>query len=226
MRPFRKFNLLVILATMGLLNAAGWAKPKPKIITFGNPYTVKLFIGPNEANTVPLKIRSLMVNGSVKEFTTGEVHQITDRIFVVRRAYRLNNNLPAEDRKVPNWIWQRGGWLMVDRLNAHISQLKLPEFDPFYSHASWFRDYVAYCGVSDDGGRLFAVVAQWGDRKPVLRKELGKVPEHGDTPNSYCTAPVWEKKPTRVTFQPKNGEPFSYTVFEHSVDAQPGSSDE
>ena len=30
---------------------------------------------------------------------------------------------------------------MVDRLTGQVAQLALDEFDPFYSQASWFRDY-------------------------------------------------------------------------------------
>ena len=47
----------------------------------------------------------------------------------------------------------------------------LPEFDSFYSAASWYRDYVAYCGVGDDGKKTYAMVAQISRRKPVLKKE-------------------------------------------------------
>ena len=63
-------------------------------------------------------------------------------------------------------------WLPVDRLTGRVSQLNLPEFDPFYSTASWYRDYIAYCGVSEDGKKLYAVVAQVGRRKPILKKML------------------------------------------------------
>ena len=44
---------------------------------------------------------------------------------------------------------------MVDRLTGHVSAISLPEFDSYYSPASWYRDYVAYCCVSDDGKKLF-----------------------------------------------------------------------
>ncbi len=217
---------LALCLSLCLLLAAGAFAQKPKVILFGTPYTVKLFLGPDEDNTVPMKVRSLKVDGRIREFTTGETHDITDRIFVVRRAFRLNNTLPQDESRAPSWIWQRGGWLMVDRLNGRVSQLKLPEFDGFYSDATWFRDYVAYCGVSESGDKLYAVVVQWGVRKPLLRKELGAVPEKGAMPDSYCDAPTWERKPTRVDFRPKQGDKFSYTVFSHAVDAQPGSSDE
>ncbi|HUO61217.1 MAG TPA: hypothetical protein VMU24_11150, partial [Candidatus Acidoferrales bacterium] len=169
----------LVVSALLMFSLAAAAASKPKVITFGKPYTVKLFLGPTEENTTNLKVRSLMVDGHIREFTTGDTHEITDRIFVVQRAFRLNNNLPLDDKKIPNWIWQKGSWVFVDRMTGRVSQIKLPEFDAFYSQAVWFRDYVAYCGVSEDGERLYAVVAQWGVKKPLLRKELGKVPEKG-----------------------------------------------
>jgi hypothetical protein len=157
-----------------LFSSSVAAASKPHIISFGKVMNVKLFLGPTEDRTAPLVVRPLYVDGKLKEFTTGDAHDVTDRLFVIRRAFRVNNNLPDEDgsRKLPNWMWQKGGWLMVDRTTARISQVALPVFDPFYSHASWFRDYVAYCGLSDDQNHLFAVVAQLGSKKPLLKKEI------------------------------------------------------
>jgi len=40
-----------------------------------------------------LKIRPLVVDGDVKEWTTGDAHDVTDRSFVVRRVIRLNDAL-------------------------------------------------------------------------------------------------------------------------------------
>src|SRR5262249_51560192 len=96
-------------------------------------------------------------------------------------------------------------------------QLNLPDFDPFYSSASWYRDYFAYCGLSDDGSKLFAVVGQVGRKKPVLRKELGPA-TNGDTPDSECAAPVWQRQPTRVNFSPVGRQKFSFEVWDRSVD--------
>src|SRR5215831_1659874 len=94
-----------------------------------------------------LKIRPLVVDGSVKEWTTGEAHDVTDRSFVVRRVLRINNELPGEKPVAGNhWVWQRGPWLVVDRVTGHVVALKLPDYDPGVSHVSWFRDYAAYCG--------------------------------------------------------------------------------
>ena len=219
--------LLFVFALIILCSGSVAAASKPHVISFGKVMNVKLFLGPTEDRTAPLAVRPLYVDGKLKEFTTGDTHDVTDRLFVIRRAFRVNNNLPDEDgsRKLPNWMWQKGGWLMVDRTTARISQVSLPVFDPFYSHASWFRDYVAYCGLSDDQNHLFAVVAQLGSKKPLLKKEIG-APSGDDDPEADCTAPTWEKQPTKVTFHPKKGEATSFTVFGRAADVAPGSAEE
>ena len=109
-----------------------------------------------------LKIRPLVVDGLVKEWTTGDAHDVTDRSFVVRRVLRINDELPGEKQgpRGNHWVWQRGPWLLVDRVSGHIAALKLPDYDPGVSLVSWFRDYGAYCGVTSSGKSLYAVVAQ------------------------------------------------------------------
>ncbi len=201
------------------------AASKSHAITYGKTLAVRLFLGPDEEHTAPMKVRALLVDAKLKEFVTGEAHDVTDRLFVVSRAYRLNNNLPADSSKPPTWVWERGGWLLVDRLTGHVSQLSLNEFDPFYSEASWFRDYVAYCGVSDSGEKLSAVVMQLGRKKPVLKKDLGNSGQ-GEMPDSECDPPLWEKKPTRVTFLPKHAEKQTFSIFGHAWDSAPGSDEE
>ena len=207
------------LITIALVACAGtWAAAaNPHVITFGKPLPVKLFVGPNQDKSVDLKIRSLYVDGKLKEFTTGEPHDITDRIFVVRRAYRLNDWLPEDEGTNHKWKWQRGGWLMVDRETGRVSQLNLPLFDPFYSVATWYRDYVAYCGLNDDATRLYAVVAQIGTKKPVLRRELSAA-NNGDLPDSECGAPDWQRGPTRVTFAPASGQKMTFAIKGHAAD--------
>ena len=46
-----------------------------------------------------LKIRALLVDGVLKEWTTGDAHDVTDRSFVVRRVIRLNDALPPTNRR-------------------------------------------------------------------------------------------------------------------------------
>ena len=118
-----------------------------------------------------LKVRALLVDGVLKEWTTGDSHDVTDRSFVVRRVIRLNDALPGDKpgsaNKLERWVWQRGPWLLVDRATGHVNALQLPDYDPGVSQVSWFRDYAAYCGLTASGKSLYAVVAQVATRKPV-----------------------------------------------------------
>jgi hypothetical protein len=202
-----------------LFTATASAATKPHVISFGKWATVKWFTGPDDSQPIDLKVRGLYVDGRVKEFALGTPHDVTDRLFVVRRAFRLNDALPDEANPSSHWRWERGGWLLVDRISGHVSQISLLEFDPYFSAASWYRDYVSYCGVSDDGKKLYAMVVQLGRRKPILRKALGEVSGDG-MPDSECPVPAWQRQPTRVTFaaKQKTDERFTYTVRGHAVD--------
>lgn len=196
------------------------AVAKPHVITFGKTMTVKFFVGPQEQNTVEMKVRPLYVDNHLKEFTTGELHDVTDRLFVVRQVYRLNDRLPEDTKKGPTFLWQRGGWLLVDRDSGRVSQVTLPDFDPFYSAATWYRDYVAYCGLSGDGEKLYAIVTQLKVKKPIVRQRLGDA-HTGDMPDSVCEPPSWDRQPPRVTFAPKGGQKVTYSI--HGSVAELGS---
>ena len=211
-------KLLLILVALCLLWSECAAVPKPHVVTFGK-WTSAKWPDATGQKLLDLKVRPLFVDTRLKEYTTGTPHELTDRLFVVRRAFRVNDALPTENTNAnaPRWQWQRGGWLLVDRLTGRVSQLNLPEFDPFYSTASWYRDYIAYCGVSEDGKKLYAVVAQVGRRKPILKKEAGE-PAAADDPDSECTPPVWERTPMRVTFQPGDKQKLVFSIRSRVVD--------
>jgi hypothetical protein len=219
-----KFRAALVLSLA--LFSSSTLLAKTKAITFGAWTKVPFFLGPQEDKSIEIKIRSLMVDGKIKEFTTGEIHEITDHMFVVRRAYRVNDFLPDDpEPKKHRWKWQRGGWLLVDRNTARISQVNLPEFDPFYSGASWFRDYIAYCGLNSEATQVYAVVAQIGQKKPILRQKLGEA-KNGDMPESECATPHWERNPIRVTFEPVGGQKQTFQVFGRAADALPVASGE
>lgn len=200
--------LLVLIATTAV------AAPKPHVVSFGKWTAVK-WPDATGQKVLDLRVRALVMDGRVKEYTTGATHDVTDRLFVVQRAFRLNDTLPGDT--AARWVWQRGGWLLVDRLTGRITQLSLPELDPFYSSTSWYRDYAAYCGVSDDGKKLYAVVAQLGRRKPILKKLLGE-PAGDDDPDSECASPRWERAPVRVTFEPVQGPKAGFSIRGRVVD--------
>jgi hypothetical protein len=207
---------LVFAVSCGLLmvSVECSAVSKPHVITFGK-WTSAKWPNATGEKLLDLKVRALLVDTRLKEYTTGGSHELTDRLFVVRRVFRMNDALPKESAS--RWQWQRGGWLLVDRLTGRVSQLSLPEFDPFYSTASWYRDYIAYCGVSEDGKKLYAMVAQVGRRKPILKKDVGEPGGDAD-PDSECPAPAWERSPMRVTFQPDDDRKLVFSVHNRAVD--------
>lgn len=164
-----------------------------------------------------LAVRPLVVDGHVTEWTTGAIHEVTERSFVVRRALRINDALPGEKvSKSGDWAWQRGPWLLIDRVTGHVTQLRLPDFDPAVSDVVWFRDYAAYCGVTASGKSLYAVVAQIAVRKARLSRKLAAFdPEHHLWP--VCAEPVWQRDPMRVTFQPTGAAARSFDLVGSSA---------
>lgn len=212
LRCFQSVLLLVALSSIAVA-----ATPKIHAITFGKWMSVKCFGANDEIQQRTLKVRPLMVDGRVKEFTLGSSHEVTERLFVVQRAFRLNDSLP-EDAGLPRWQWQRGGWLLVDRSTGHISAINLTEFDSYYSTASWYRDYVAFCGVSDDGKKTSAVVVQLNRRKPVLKRALAEGIGDDAHPDSACPAPTWQRGPVRVSFATSDGAKQTFAVRGHAVD--------
>jgi hypothetical protein len=161
-----------------------------------------------------LKIRPLVVDDAVKEWTTGDAHDVTDRSFVIRRVLRLNDNLPGD--KQTHWVWQRGPWLLIDRVTGHVTALKLPDYDPGVSQVSWFRDYGAYCGVTASGKSLYAVVAQLSARRPLLAKKLSAFGTDNDGGRA-CGAPEWQREPLRITFHPTGKDATSFDLVPGSA---------
>ena len=208
MKTFFKF-----VACLLMFGRFGIASPKQHLVAFGKWTTIKWMVGEDEHTAIDLKIHPLLVDGQTKEFATGLPHDVTDRTFVVQRVFRLNDSLSQEPAR---WRWERGGWLLVNRVSGKMQQIALPEFDPYSSAAAWFRDYAAYCGVSDDGKKLSAVIVQLGRRKPLLKKPVDGA--SAGMPDSACPAPVWERDPSRVTFEAKGEPKFTFTVPTRAVD--------
>ncbi len=163
----------------------------------------------DEART--LRIRPLVVDGKVREWTTGDQHDVTDRSFVTRRVLHVNDTLPGE--KAARWVWQPGPWLLVDRVSGRVSALHLPDFDASISEVTWFRDYAAYCGVhaTAKGSSLSAEVWQIGGRRAALSKPIGKWPQT-ERVRPVCQPALWQRDPMRVTLQAAGGDAVTYDV--------------
>ena len=198
-----------------VLSSLAAAAAKIHAITFGK-WTAVTWNAGAEDKPLAIKIRALLVDGRVKEYVLGMPHEVTDRLFVVRRVFRANDSLPGE--VTPRWQWQRGGWLLVDRITGRVSPVNLPEFDAFYSAVSWYRDYAAYCGVADDGNKTFAIVAQLNRRKAILKKEIAGAPADDAAPDSACPAPVWQRGPVRVSFETASAARQTFAIRGHVVD--------
>ena len=163
-----------------------------------------------DEDTTSLKVRPLLVDGAQREWTTGDLHEVTDRSFAIRRAMRLNDALPTDHE--PRWVWQPGPWLLVDRVTGRITALHLPDFDAAVSNVVWYRDYAAYCGTAATArGGLFAIVAELGGRRAVVSKQVGAWPQTNHF-IPVCQPAAWQRMPMRVTIQPTGGEPVTFDV--------------
>lgn len=224
MRRFaqRLIGITVVAAGILVLLPGALAARKPHVVALGAvkrvPYSKAGDPSGAAAGVSALAVRPLIVDGQVKEWTTGDSHAVTERTFVVRRALRLNDALPGE--KMPagggHWVWQRGPWLMVDRRTGGVTALKLADYDPGVSQVSWFRDYAAYCGVTPAGKSLMAVVAQIAARRPVLSRKLGSF-EAGDSASTACGPVEWQREPLRVTFHPVGKDPVRFDIVPGSA---------
>ncbi|HWZ12413.1 MAG TPA: hypothetical protein VNX22_04670 [Acidobacteriaceae bacterium] len=213
---YRALLLLILLWALTLLPALA-AGPKVHTVGLGTGKKVPALPSTTaeaaaaENDTLTLRVRPLLVDGRVKEWTTGDSHDVTDRSFAVRRAVRINDALPQES--TARWIWERGPWLLVDRTTGHITVLHPPEFDPSVSEVVWFRDYAAYCGVRQTakGQHVTAMVYQLGARRPLLEKQLSAWDADHQS-GAVCNVATWQRKPLRVTFHPMGGDAMGFDI--------------
>ena len=116
-----------------------------------------------------------VVDSRLKEYTTGSPHELTDRLFVVRRAFRVNDALPAEMAALARdgsgsaaaGRWSTG--LPVESRNSTcrstIPSIRAP---------SWYRDYIGLLRRFGRGQESFTPSwRRWGGEKPILKKDVG-----------------------------------------------------
>jgi hypothetical protein len=246
-----KISRILAVILVILLSAAVHAAPrKGHVVVLGAtrkvPYSKVGDPAGAAVGETELKVRALLVDGILKEWTTGDSHDVTDRSFVVRRVIRLNDTLPSDnatpsDKPAPgdksgvggkpgpsekssvkpapatsHWVWQRGPWLLVDRQTGRVVALKLPDYDPGVSQVVWFRDYGAYCGVTASGKSLYAMVAQVSARKALLAQKLSAY-DSENHPQPVCGPAEWQREPMRVTFHPTGKEPVSFNIVPGSA---------
>ncbi len=235
MRPLHHHLLLAALTTHAL--AAAPKAPKVHTVTLGPIRKVAFtpaFSTPDtkDDDSTTLKIRPLFVDSKQKEWTVGELHNISDRSFAIRRALHINDSLPNDPGE--RWVWQPASWIVVDRSTGHITALHLPAFDAAVSDAIWFRDYAAYCGTvpatsksarSEGVGSLVAVVAEASGRKAVAQRAVGRWPQP-DHAGPVCAPAKWQRLPIRATLQPTGGDPVTFDVVGSTSLIEEGDNDD
>ena len=223
---------LSLAAALLLTTVPSFAASTPKVhtVTLGPvrrvPYT-PAFSTPDskDEDSTTLKVRALFIDSRQKEWTVGDLHNISDRSFAIRRALHINDSLPGDSGE--RWVWQPASWIIVDRTTGHITALHLPAFDSAVSDAVWFRDYAAYCGISSStkSSGLVAVIAQAGGRRAVAQRTLARWPQP-DRTGPVCAAPHWQRLPMRATLQPIGGDPVTFDVVGSTSLIEEGDNDD
>src|SRR5581483_3718239 len=116
-------RLTLLAASILLLIGSGYSAPRQHTILLGKWRSVEVLSDSGTAQ--PIKVRTLMVDGRLRDYVSGPPHEVTEQLFVVRLAYRLNDALPEEAGRAPRWVWRLGGWISVDRQTGHIAQVNL-----------------------------------------------------------------------------------------------------
>ena len=121
MRSIQPRWIIVLLFAVILFSKVAQAATKVHVITLGKQMSVPWSPqGKTDDKPLTLKIRPLIVDGRIKEYVLGSPHDVTERLFVVRRAFRVNDSLPEES--APIWQWRNaaaGCWLTA-RLAASL----------------------------------------------------------------------------------------------------------
>lgn len=228
MQVFRSAARPLLFAVVCLLVPAALHAGKIHTVVLGAirkvPYTPPEATPDNKSEeATTLRIRPLIVDEKVREWTVGDLHEVTDRTFVIRRALRINDSLPGE---IARWTWQPGPWLQVDRTTAHVTPLHLPNFDSQVSDVAWFRDYAAYCGLIPSlKGGVVAVVAELGSHKVIAQHTLANWPLEKPA-HPVCTAAQWQRTPMRATLSLTGGQPVTFDVTGTSSLIEEGESEE
>ncbi len=199
---------LILLLVLSMASAG--AAPRQHTVFLG-PWR-NASVNTESGKTVPIKLRNLLVDNKFKEHTAGPSHEVTDRLFVVRKAAQLNDSLPEEASKTPRWVWRLEGWIGVDRQTGRVTQINLPMFDLETSEVSWYRDLAAYCGSSDDRGKTYLMVFPVGQKeaaseegihwRTMLNASVGTPAHASDFPewvseNQLCCQLAWRRSSSR-----------------------------
>ena len=100
MRVGERIAIFMMAALFAALPAFSAVPHKTHVVVLGATRKVPYSKADDPAGAVAdekeLKVRALLVDGAVKEWTTGDAHDVTERSFVIRRVIKLNDALPSD----------------------------------------------------------------------------------------------------------------------------------
>ncbi len=109
-----RIQVLLALTFICVLNGNAYSASKPHAVALGKWTSVPWSAGTTDEKPLILKVRPLLVDARMKEFTVVPAHDVTDRLFVVRRAFRLNDSfLRNQLRRTGNGSSGDGSWLIA-----------------------------------------------------------------------------------------------------------------
>jgi len=88
-----RYSLILLITFFFTIHSD--AATKPHIITFRKWMEVN-WIVPGDDKPISMRVRPLIIDARVKEYVTGAPHEVTERLFVVRRIFRVNDGLPED----------------------------------------------------------------------------------------------------------------------------------
>jgi hypothetical protein len=100
MRVGERITVVILAVLLAALPAVQAAERKAHVVVLGATRKVAYSRAGDPAGAAAgeneLRVRALLVDGVLKEWTTGDSHDVTDRSFVVRRVIKLNDSLPSD----------------------------------------------------------------------------------------------------------------------------------
>ena len=110
----------LLSAFLLLFVSSGTCAPRQHTIVLGKWRTVE--VRSDSATAQPMKVRELMVDGRLRDYVSGPLHEVTETLFVVRRA-SSSARMPRQTRlgsaSIPDGAQMLGLGLNDARWDTH-----------------------------------------------------------------------------------------------------------
>ena len=111
--------------------------------------------------------------GGIKEYVVGSAHEVTDRLFVVRRAFRINDALPEDPCRAGSGSVEDGCWWIALRGESLLQACRSLILIFRRPAGTGIMRHIA--GSETTERKPMRSLRNLSRRKPVLKKLLPKV---------------------------------------------------